>query len=60
MLLAASAIFLLVVFSCYLLVRRLRQHLHALVTAIDDIPYLGQALPDTEKVDGTVVVCGGR
>lgn len=57
MLLAAvSAAFLLFGFS-YVLARRVRKNLYAVVTGIDDIPYLGQAL---EKLDGTAVICGGR
>lgn len=55
----ASAVFLLSISGCYLLARRLRQNLYDVVTGDNDIPNLRQALPDTDKLDGTAVICGG-
>ena len=59
MLEVASAVLLLSVSSCYFVVRRLRQNLYEITTGDNDIPTLRQARPDTEKLDGTVVICGG-
>ena len=55
-----SAVLVLSVTSCYFLVKRLRENLYAITTGDNDIPTLRQARPDTEKLDGTVVICGGR
>lgn len=57
---AAAVLLLSVSSSCYLLAKRLRKSLHTVVTGVDDIPYLGQGLPDAEKLDATAVICGGR
>ena len=56
----APAVFLLSVSGCYLLAKRLRHQLYTVVSAVDDIPNLREALPDAEKWDGTAVICGGR
>ena len=60
MLEVVSAGLILFVSVCYFLARRLRQTLHAITTGDDDIPNLRQARPDTEKLNGTAVICGGR
>ena len=56
----ASAIFLLYFSSCCLLAKRLRQNHYAATIGVDNIPNLRRVRPDTEKLDGTVVICGGR
>ncbi|EGN96339.1 hypothetical protein SERLA73DRAFT_170728 [Serpula lacrymans var. lacrymans S7.3] len=52
------ALFILLT-SCIYLGRRWRAKLLAKETGLPEIPHLGQARPDNQKIRGTAVVCGG-